>query len=118
MVKAVEREQLVSVPEVLEILQDVVAKYAELEMELNPLQVNTLEYAEAFARLSSTQARAVIKMLMQDHGVSEDVAIQVANINPRLPEELKIILAQDLMAHGKSPDELQEIIYKIDDLTS
>ena len=118
MVRHIKEEKLISIPEVKEILDDVVARLTNMNIELkaDAFQEATIQYVNHFAKMSAPVARKVIKMLMADYKMGLSQAIQIVNINPNYPQEVKIILDKDPNLRSLEEDDLKIMIQKIRDL--
>lgn len=62
------------------------------EGELSFQQSITLEHASSFAKMAPAVSVKVVEKLMKDYKLSRSQAVQVVNISPINPEELKTIL--------------------------
>ena len=117
MVKKILEEKLISIPEVEEILDSVYEKMEKFE-HLNPdaFQEATYDFVKNFAKLDAPSARKIVKMLREDYKMDETTAIQIVNINPQYPEELRVIFEKDVTLRDFDKDELSIIIQKVRDL--
>lgn len=62
------------------------------EGELSFQQSITLEHASSFSKMAPAVSIKVVEKLMKDYKLSRSQAVQVVNISPINPEELKTIL--------------------------
>ncbi|MCK5265881.1 MAG: hypothetical protein KAR03_09770 [Candidatus Thorarchaeota archaeon] len=62
------------------------------EGELSFQQSITLEHASSFSKMAPAVSVKVVEKLMKDYKLSRSQAVQVVNISPINPEELKTIL--------------------------
>ena len=62
------------------------------EGELSFQQSITLEHASSFSKMAPAVSAKVVEKLMKDYKLSRSQAVQVVNISPINPEELKTIL--------------------------
>jgi len=62
------------------------------EGELSFQQSITLEHASSFSKMAPAVSVKVVEKLMKDYKLSRTQAVQVVNISPINPEELKTIL--------------------------
>ncbi len=62
------------------------------EGELSFQQSITLEHASFFSKMAPAVSVKVVEKLMKDYKLSRSQAVQVVNISPINPEELKTIL--------------------------
>jgi DNA-directed RNA polymerase subunit F len=116
MVKKPIKERFVSIPEVKDILLNVKEELEKNNEEFGVIQEYTLEHAKRFSKIEADVARKIIDMLMSEYGLSEILAVQVANINPDYIYELKVIFEKDPELRYLSDDKLQEMLYKINDI--
>lgn len=62
--------------------------------DLTSLERYTLEYAQRFAKIEDpAKARQIVEELMKALDIPEDIAVQLVNIKPRDPGEVRLILA-------------------------
>ncbi|MHA1870730.1 MAG: hypothetical protein ACTSXF_07240, partial [Promethearchaeota archaeon] len=83
---------------------------------LDSFQENTLEHAKRFAKTDVKTALKLKDMLMEDYKLNELYAIMIANIIPNTVEELRAILEKKLKKFKLKDDDLQEMIYKMQDI--
>jgi len=83
------KERSVTLAEVKRILEE----KGERE-ELTTIEQTTLEYARKFAKIDHEAAAKLVSELV-GCGISEEAAIQVANIMPESTEELRTILMRE-----------------------
>ena len=62
------------------------------EGELSFQQSITIEHASSFSKMAPAVSVKVVEKLMKDYKLSRSQAVQVVNISPINPEELKTIL--------------------------
>lgn len=117
MVKKIIKEELISIPEVKEIMEDLFERMEKLDsLSPDPFQEATYEYVHNFSKMSREIAKKVIKMLQKDYSLDLNFAIQVANIDPNYSQELRVILEKDPTLRDLSDDDLNIMIQKIRDL--
>ena len=107
MVKKVLEEQSISVPEVKDILDELITdKFEKMEMKMDPFTEATYEYVNTFSKMSASSARKIRKMLVKE-GFSKSLANQMINIAPSEPEEVRTIIegAKDPALNEKFKDE-------------
>jgi DNA-directed RNA polymerase subunit F len=120
MVKKILEERTISIPEVKEILDDVVGnKFVKMDMKTDPFTEATQYYVDTFSKMSADSARKIRKMLVKE-GFSESLANQMINIAPDQPQELRTIIegAKDPSLNEKFKEEkdLVILIQKFKDL--
>ena len=116
MVKNIIEEKKLSIPEVKEILDKVYARMEKLQTPIDPFTEASMEYTHDFAKMPAKTARQIIIMLMKEYGMEESYAIQIVNIDPQYPQEIKVILEKDPALRNLSTEKLTEMIEKIRDL--
>lgn len=112
MVRKILEENLVSIPEVKEILNEVVEKVKTKnpEAKLDAFQEATQEYVNLFAKMSGAHAKKVVKLLVDEYKMDPALAIQVVNIAPQYFEELRTIFEKDPKFKNLPEAKLNEII--------
>ncbi|MHA1719110.1 MAG: hypothetical protein ACTSWX_05915 [Promethearchaeota archaeon] len=117
MVKKILKEEMISIPEVKEIMEELFEKMEKIEsMQPDPFQEATYEYVHNFSKMSSEVARKVIKMLVKDYSMDLEYAIQIVNIDPNYFQEVRVILEKDPTLRDLTDEDLQVMIQKIRDL--
>ena len=118
MVKKILDEKKICIPEVKDILDKVYARMEKLggTMVPDPFTEATYEYVHNFSKMDADVARNIINMLMKEYNMDESYAIQVANIDPNYPQEVKVILEKDPILRDLNEDELAVMIQNIRDL--
>ncbi len=117
MVKKIIKEEMVSIPEVKEIMEELFEKMDKIEsIQPDPFQEATYEYVHNFSKMNADVARNVIKMLVKDYSMDIEYAIQIVNIDPNYHQELRVILEKDVTLRDLSDDDLKIMIQKIRDL--
>ena len=108
-------EKLISIPEVKDILTKLENNIGKENFD--SFQESTLDYAQMFSKIDDLKkVEKIKKMLSTDYNLDEEFTIMVINILPNSVEELRVIFEKDLNASKISDDDLQELIYKIQDL--
>ncbi len=103
MPKEIIKEEEVPLP----VVKKVLAKRAK-ESELTYQQNITLEYATNFSKMTPAAAIKVVEKLVKDYDLTRAQAVQVVNIAPTTPEELRTIL--DARTTRLSEEQIKEII--------
>ncbi|MFP3132692.1 MAG: hypothetical protein RXO71_00545 [Nitrososphaeria archaeon] len=60
--------------------------------DIDELQRRTFEYVNAFSKINGEQAKKLVESLEKEVGLEEDYAIQLVNIMPKTPEEIRTYL--------------------------
>jgi len=103
------KEGYVTLPEVKEILESEV-KARELSTE----QKYSLEHSQRFARLDDKKARKLVAELISEvEGLSETIAIKIADLMPKDPEDIRILFAKERAgAQKKDVEKILAIVEK------
>jgi DNA-directed RNA polymerase subunit F len=116
MVRKILEEKLISIPEVKEIMDEVIKRIESIEeTKTDSFQEATYEYVNQFAKMPAKAARKIIKMLVDEYKMEPAIAIQVVNIDPQFPEELKVIFEKDPKLRNLEEKKLIEIIQLLKD---
>ena len=105
MPKEIISEEEITLPQVKKILTQR-AKEGELSFQ----QSITLEHASAFSKMAPAVSVKLVEKLMKDYNLSRPQAVQIVNIAPINPEELKTII------DTRSSDLTDEVLIEIVDL--
>lgn len=108
----------ISVPEVKKLMEEVKEKMEKIDAEegMSHFQDITFDYVNKFAKISDQTARKIKKMLMEQYEMEETTAINIINIDPQRVQELRTILEKTKIGRSLSEDDLQEMLYKIEDI--
>ena len=113
MVRKILEKKTMTVPEVLETLEDL---YKKRKGEFDSFQENSLIYARTFSKVPAKKVDKIKKMLMKSYKLDEQHAIQVINILPSTIEELRVIFEKDLKASKLEDKALNDLLNKLHDL--
>ncbi len=113
MVRKILEKKTMTIPEVLEVLEDL---HKKRKGEFDSFQESSLIYARTFSKVSVKKIDKIKKMLMKSYNLDESQAIQIINILPSTIEELRVILEKDLKASKLEDSELNNLINKLHDL--
>lgn len=113
MVRKVLEKKTMTIPEVLEVLEDL---HKKRKGEFDSFQESALIYARTFSKVPVKKIGKIKKMLMNSYKLDESQAIQIINILPSTIEELRVILEKDLKASKLEDKELNNLINKLHDL--
>ena len=86
------------------------------EGELSTMQNVTLDYASKLSKLDSERAEELVSRLMEEFELSRFTAVQIANILPRVVEELRPTLVSEGRIFLSS--ELQKILNVVSEYLS
>ncbi|TFG96174.1 hypothetical protein E4H12_11685 [Candidatus Thorarchaeota archaeon] len=87
MPKEIISEEEITLPQVKKILTQ-----RGKEGELSFQQSITLEHASSFSKMAPAVASKLVEKLMKDFNLSRAQAVQIVNISPTNPEEIRTIL--------------------------
>ncbi|MHA1519730.1 MAG: hypothetical protein ACTSRK_06060 [Promethearchaeota archaeon] len=118
MVKKILEETKISIPEVKEILDEVYIRMEKLNTPIDPFTEATFEYCHNFSKMPAKVARSVIEMLKQEYEMDDSHAIQIVNIDPNYPQEVRAIIEKDPVLKALSDEDIVVMIQKIRDLQS
>ena len=118
MVKKILEETKISIPEVKEILDKVYVRMEKLNAPIDPFTEATYEYCHNFSKMPSDVARNVVDMLKQEYEMDDSHAIQIVNIDPNYPQEVRAIIEKDPVLRALSDEDIVVMIQKIRDLQS
>ncbi len=113
MVRKILEKKTMTIPEVLEVLEDL---HKKRKGEFDSFQESCLIYARTFSKIPVKQVGKIKKMLMKSYKLDEEHAIQVINILPSTIEELRVLFEKDLKASKLTDKDLNDLINKLHDL--
>ncbi|MHA1112072.1 MAG: hypothetical protein ACTSRE_13270 [Promethearchaeota archaeon] len=113
MVRKILEKKTMTIPEVLEVLEDLNKKR---KGEFDSFQESSLIYARTFSKVSTKKVDKIKKMLMKNYKLDEAHAIQVINILPSTIEELRVLFEKDLKASKLDDKQLNDLLNKLHDL--
>jgi len=103
MPKEIISEEEITLPQVKKILTQ-----RGKEGELSFQQSITLEHASAFSKMAPAVSAKLVEKLMKDYNLSRAQAVQIVNIAPVNPEELKTII--DARSTNLTDEQFIEIV--------
>ncbi|HNX10093.1 MAG TPA: RNA polymerase Rpb4 family protein [Methanothrix sp.] len=106
-VKSVLQEDLLTLAEVKEILDQIRLKRAE-EEELGYELRRAIRHAELFSKGTAEGSRAMVTELMKLEKMSPEIAVKIADIKPITKDELRAIYAKERFT--LSEEELNNIL--------
>ena len=111
-------EKTVSIPEVKKIMELVKDRIEEINSEesLSHFQEITINYVNKFSKMSDKEAKKIKKFLIKKYDLEEVYAINIVNLDPTTLPELRIILEKSYVGKSLKEDQLQEMLYQIEDL--
>lgn len=106
-VKSIMKEDLLTLAEVKEILDQIKLNRAD-EEELGYELRRAMRHAELFAKGSAEESRQVVDELMKLEKMTPEIAIKIADIRPKTKDELRAIYAKERFT--LSEEELDRIL--------
>jgi len=103
MPKEIISEEEITLPQVKKVLTQ-----RGKEGELSFQQSITLEHASSFSKMAPAVSIKLVEKLMKDYSLSRAQAVQLVNIAPTNPEEIKTIL--DARSSSLSDEQIIEIV--------
>ena len=93
-------------------------KMDEIDSEegMTHFQEITYNYVNRFAKMSEKDAKKIQKFLIEKYELEEVSAINIVNMDPETVPELRIILQHSYVGKTFKDEQLQEILYQIEDL--
>ncbi|MCP4762668.1 MAG: hypothetical protein GY870_12885 [archaeon] len=113
--RKIKDSKVISIPEVKDILEKLATNIGKENFD--SFQESTLEFCNVFSKVEVNKADKIRKMLKNDYKLEDEIAVIVINILPNTIEELRVIFEKDLILSKLSDDDLQEMVYKVQDLT-
>ena len=137
MVREIVNEKAISIPEVKEILDKIIAA-EKIDMRPAPAPAtttgedgeevvvpetveadktkkyflkSTYDYAQTFSKIDARVARNVVMKLVTENQIPLPVAIQIANVNPDTTEELALLMEKS--QRRLSSDEIEKLLFNI-----
>jgi len=111
-------ERTVSIPEVRKIMENVKDRIMEIDPEegMSHFQEITYNYVQNFAKMSEKDAAKIEKFLKEKYELEENFAINIVNIDPATVPELRMVLEKSFVGKSLNDEQLQEMIYQINEL--
>jgi DNA-directed RNA polymerase subunit F len=106
-VKSVLQEDLLTLAEVREILDQIRLKRAE-EEELGYELRRAIHHAELFSKGTAEESRALVAELLKLEKMNQEIAVKIADIKPVTKDELRAIYAKERFT--LSEEELNNIL--------
>ncbi|AFD00984.1 DNA-directed RNA polymerase, subunit F [Methanocella conradii HZ254] len=94
-IKKVESEELLTLPEVRDILNRIKEEREKAGQELRYEQKRAVEHANLFAKVGAKESRDMVNELLTLEKMKLDIAVKIANLCPRTKDELRAIYAKE-----------------------
>mgnify|MGYP000845682281 CR=1 FL=1 len=107
-VKAIIREERITLPELREVLHRVEAERIEAGREMSYELRKSIEHTNLLSKTSGEKSRLLVNELLKLEKMKPDIAFRIANIMPRTRDELRAIYAKE--KYTLQPEELDTII--------
>ena len=111
-------EKIVSIPEVMQIMENVKEKVELVDTEegMSHFQEITYNYVHQFGKMNVKDARKIKKFLIDKYELEELFVINIINIDPQNVQEIRIILEKSPKGKTLDDEQLQELLYQIQEL--
>ena len=106
-VKSVLQEDLLTLAEVKELLDQIRLKRAD-EEELGYELRRAIRHADLFARGTAEESQAMVAELMKHEKMNKQIAVKIADVRPASKDELRAIYAKERFT--LSEEELNSIL--------
>ena len=111
-VKSVLQEELLTLAEVKEILDQIRQKRAD-EEELGYELRRAIRHAELFAKGTAEESRRMVEELMKQEKTTSEIAVKIADIRPATKDELRAIYAKERFTLSEEElDGILEIVFR------
>jgi DNA-directed RNA polymerase subunit F len=111
-VKTILKEELLTLAEVKELLEQIKLKRAD-EEELGYELRRAMRHAELFARGTSEQSRSLVDELMKLEKMTPDICVKVVDIKPANKDELRAIYAKERFTLDEEElDKILDIVFR------
>ena len=94
-IKKVISEELLTLPEVKEILNQMREEREKIPLELRYEQKRAIEHANTFSRISAADSRAMVNELLTLDKMRMDIAVKIASLCPRTRDDVRAIFAKE-----------------------
>ena len=108
MIKKIIEKEAISLPE----LKNRIDKFKDMgDEQLNTIQRKMIEYVDKFSKIPSEKAVDIKKRLVEELELDDEKAVQIINIMPKTPEEIREIFYEKVII-GDLPQKILEIIWE------
>lgn len=94
-IKKIVSEELLTLPEVRDALNQIRDEREKAGVELRYEQRRAVEHANAFSKIDGPKSREMVNELLTLEKMKLDIAIKIANLCPRSKDELRSIYAKE-----------------------
>jgi len=100
-VKKVLSEELLTFPEVKEILEAMRASAAESGSEMRYEKRKVLSHVTKFAKMDAKRSRELVNELLKMDKMNEEIAVRIADLMPKSESEVRAIYAKERFTLSK-----------------
>lgn len=94
-IKKVISEELLTLPEVKEVLNGIRDDREKAGVELRYEQKRAVEHANTFSKIGGKESRDMVNELLTLEKMKLDIAVRIANLCPKSKDELRSIYAKE-----------------------
>ncbi|AGB48968.1 hypothetical protein Metho_0718 [Methanomethylovorans hollandica DSM 15978] len=94
-VKNILSEELLTISEVREMLNEIMEDRLSNGEELRYELRKAINHAEMFSRMSAQRSRELVNKLMELEKMKPEIAVRIADISPRTRDELRTLYAKE-----------------------
>jgi DNA-directed RNA polymerase subunit F len=94
-IKKVISEELLTLPEVRDVLNGIHDEWEKAGVELRYEQRRTVEHANTFSKMDGKKSRELVNELLTFEKMKLDIAVKIASLGPRSKDELRSIYAKE-----------------------
>jgi len=107
-VKEILSEELLTLPEVKEMLNEIVEDRTSREEELGYELRKAINHTEMFAKTTKEKSRELVNRLLELKKMKPEIAVRIADIMPLSRDELRTLYAKE--RYTLTEEELDEIL--------
>jgi DNA-directed RNA polymerase subunit F len=94
-IKKVISEELLTLPEIRDVLNNIKDEREKAGQELRYEQKRAVEHANKFSKLGAKESRDMVNELLTLEKTKLEIAVKIANLYPRSRDELRAIYAKE-----------------------
>jgi len=94
-IKKVISEELITLPEVRDVLNDIKEVREKAGQELRYEQKRSVEHANKFSKIGAKESREMVNELLTLEKMKLDIAVKISNLCPHTKDELRAIYAKE-----------------------
>ena len=94
-IKKVISEELMTLPEVRDVLNQIRDEREKAGIELRYEQKRAVEHANKYSKVGAPESREMVNELLTLEKMKIDIAVKIANLCPRSKDELRSIYAKE-----------------------